>query len=81
MNNMKHKKYHTVGAIPKSNIKIVERGKIDIPNTRIVIHESLEQFIQQIKWHFMLWFQNFQKNMQKKMKNKKYHIVRTVQKV
>jgi len=42
MNNMKHKKYHTVGAIPKSNIKIVERGKIDIPNTRIVIHESLE---------------------------------------
>ena len=42
MNNMKHKKFHTVGAITKSNIKIVERVKIDTPNTRIVIHESLE---------------------------------------
>jgi hypothetical protein len=28
-------KYHTVGTIPKSNIKIVERGKIDISNTQI----------------------------------------------
>jgi hypothetical protein len=26
---MKSKKYHIVGTIPKSNIKIVERGKID----------------------------------------------------
>jgi hypothetical protein len=25
---MKNKKYHTVGTISKSNIKIVERGKI-----------------------------------------------------
>ena len=32
---MKNKKYHTVGPIPKSNIKIVERGKIDNPNTQI----------------------------------------------
>jgi hypothetical protein len=32
---MKNKKYHTVGPIPKSNIKIVERGKIDSPNTQI----------------------------------------------
>ena len=27
--------YHTVGTIPKSNIKIVERGNIDTPNTQI----------------------------------------------
>jgi len=26
-------KYHTVGSIPKSNIKMVERGKIDTTNT------------------------------------------------
>jgi len=32
---MKNKKYHTVGTVPKSNRKIVERGKIDIPNTQI----------------------------------------------
>jgi hypothetical protein len=30
---MKNPKYHTVGTIPKSNIKIVERGKIDTINT------------------------------------------------
>ena len=34
-NKMKSKKYHTVGTIPKSNIKIVKRGKIDTPNTQI----------------------------------------------
>ena len=28
-NNMKNNKYHTVGTVPKSNIKIVERGKIE----------------------------------------------------
>jgi hypothetical protein len=28
---MKNKKYDTVGKIPKSNIKIVERDKIDNP--------------------------------------------------
>ena len=28
-------KYHTLGTIPKSNIKIVERGKIDTSNTQI----------------------------------------------
>jgi hypothetical protein len=32
---MKQKKYHTVGTIPKSNIKIAEKGKIDTPNTKI----------------------------------------------
>ena len=32
---MKKKKYHTVGTISKSNIKIVERGKIYTTNTQI----------------------------------------------
>jgi hypothetical protein len=30
---MKNKTYHTVGTAAQSNLKIVERGKIDIPNT------------------------------------------------
>jgi hypothetical protein len=34
-NKVKNIKYHTFGTIPKSNIKIVERGKIDTPNTQI----------------------------------------------
>ena len=32
---MKNTKYHTVGTIPKGNIKIVERGKIDTPDTHL----------------------------------------------
>ena len=31
-------KYHTVGIVPKSNIEIVERYKIDIPITQIHDH-------------------------------------------
>jgi len=31
-NKMKNQKCPTVGSIPESNIKIVERGKIDTPN-------------------------------------------------
>ena len=34
-NQMKSKKYHSAGKIPKSNIKIVERGIIDIRSTHI----------------------------------------------
>jgi hypothetical protein len=34
-NKKKNKKYHTVGVIPKYNIKIVKRGKINTPNTQI----------------------------------------------
>jgi hypothetical protein len=34
-NQMKNGKYHAIGTVPKSNIKIVERGKIDMPNTQI----------------------------------------------
>jgi hypothetical protein len=32
---MKNKNYHTVGTFQKSNRKIVERGKIDAPNTQM----------------------------------------------
>ena len=32
---MKNKKYHTVRTVPKSSRKIVERGKIDTPNTQM----------------------------------------------
>ena len=35
LNKVKNKKYHTVRTIPKSNIKIVERSKIDTTNTQI----------------------------------------------
>ena len=31
----KAKKYHAVGTVPNSNRKILESGKIDIPNTQI----------------------------------------------
>jgi hypothetical protein len=31
----KIKKYHSFGTVPKSNIKIVERGKTDMTNTQI----------------------------------------------
>jgi len=31
INKMTNKEYHTVTAVLKSNIKIVERGNIDIP--------------------------------------------------
>jgi len=34
-NTMKNKRYHTVGTIPKSNIKIADRDKIDASNTQI----------------------------------------------
>ena len=32
---MKNKKYHTVGTISKSNVKIVERGKTDTSKTQL----------------------------------------------
>jgi hypothetical protein len=32
---MKNKIYHTVGTFPKTKRKIVDRGKIDTPNTQI----------------------------------------------
>jgi len=38
LNKMKNKKYHAVGIIPKSNIKIVERDKFDTPNRKIHDH-------------------------------------------
>jgi hypothetical protein len=44
---MKNKiKYHTVATIPKSNIKIVERGKIITPKTiRIIDGRVYKRFI------------------------------------
>ena len=43
-NKMRNKKYQTVETIPKSNIKMVESGKIDTPNTQI--HDrSLSSFV------------------------------------
>ena len=49
-NKKQVKTYHIVGIIPKSNIKAVERGKIDTPNTQthdrslswVNIHTSLK---------------------------------------
>ena len=35
---MKNIEYYTVGTIPKSNKKIVERGKIDTSDTQIHDH-------------------------------------------
>ena len=45
---MKNKTYHTVGTFLKSNIKIVERGKIDSPNPQI--HDLFT---------FLSWCQHF----------------------
>jgi hypothetical protein len=52
---MKSKKYHTVGTIPKSNIKIVARGKIDTPNT----HKNMTTFL--------AWYRHFNKKWQVKI--------------
>jgi len=32
---MENKKYHTVGTVPKSNRKTLDRGKINTHNTQI----------------------------------------------
>jgi len=34
-NKQTNKKHHTVGIVPKSNRKIIERGKINTHNTQI----------------------------------------------
>jgi len=41
---MKNKKYHTVRTIPKSYIKIVERGKIDTTNTCKIYNTNILAF-------------------------------------
>ena len=48
---MKNKTYHSVGTILKSNIKIGERGTIDIANTNIkkkekISHHQISSIIQ-----------------------------------
>jgi hypothetical protein len=35
INVIKTKKYHNVGTIPKSNMKIVEKGTIETPYTQV----------------------------------------------
>jgi len=37
-NKMKNQRYHTVSTIPKSNIKIAERGQIDTHSTHTHTH-------------------------------------------
>ena len=32
---MNNKEHHTVGTVPKSNIKVIERGEIDISSPHI----------------------------------------------
>ena len=58
-------KYHSVGPIQKSNFKIVDSGKIDIPNTQILVHDSLlswlgtDSSIQSGGVKLDLWVQTF----------------------
>jgi hypothetical protein len=35
VNKNKNKKYHNVGTIPKSNMKIVEKGTMETPYTQV----------------------------------------------
>jgi len=42
-NKVKSKQHHTVGTIPRSNIKIIERGEVDTTNIQIHDH-SLSWF-------------------------------------
>jgi len=64
---MKNKKYHTVGTIPKSNIKIVERGKIDTPNTQIqdrsISYHGTGTSIKSGGAKLVLWTQNLPSNI------------------
>ena len=40
--NMKSNKYHNVGTVPKSNRTMVEREKLDTPNT--YLHDRLDSW-------------------------------------
>ena len=42
---MKNKNLHTVGTVPKSNRKILERGKIETPYNYSAIHVHLIGFL------------------------------------
>jgi hypothetical protein len=44
--------FYTVGTVPKSNIKIVERDKMDTPNTQI--HDRSP---------FPAWYKHFNKDV------------------
>jgi hypothetical protein len=47
---MKIKKYHTVGTIPKSTIKNVERGKIDTTKKKEGKKTTLKNFEKHTGW-------------------------------
>jgi hypothetical protein len=53
-NKIKNKKYHTVGTVPKSNKKIVERGKIDTFSTQIHVRSLT----------FLAWYRHFNRKWQ-----------------
>ena len=38
INKINIKKYHTVGTVPKSNTKMIERGQIDTPTKQMHDH-------------------------------------------
>jgi hypothetical protein len=50
---MKNQKYHNVGTIPKSNIKIVDRGKMDSS----IIHKYMTVTLP-------AWYRHFNKEWQ-----------------
>jgi hypothetical protein len=43
---MKNKKYHAVGTGPKSNSKVIEKGKIDSTYTQIYMTAYFPWFVQ-----------------------------------
>jgi len=43
-NKMINTLFHTTGTVPRSNIKIIERGTIDIPNI-LLHHHSLSWLV------------------------------------
>ena len=54
---MKNKKYHFVGTVPKSDRKIVERGKIEIPKIygRSLSWQNTDTAIKRDCVKLMLW--------------------------
>ena len=54
---MKNKKYHFVGTVPKSDRKIVERGKIEIPKIygRSISWQDTDNSIKRDYVKLILW--------------------------
>jgi hypothetical protein len=51
---MKNKKYHTVGTFPKSNIKTVERDKMDTPSKHMYMTDHFLDIYAIIKNYMIL---------------------------